>query len=71
MIKVTDHSSIYIGSAIEQLSRLIGSDKRVIAITDENVAKYHAALVEQFEHIVVPAARLQRVLLVPSNCTWS
>ncbi|MBR2961850.1 MAG: 3-dehydroquinate synthase [Alistipes sp.] len=62
MIKVTDHSAIYIGDAIEQLSRLIGSDKRVIAITDENVAKYHAALVEQFEHIVVPAGEAAKSL---------
>ncbi len=62
MIKVTDHSTIYIGNAAEQLSLLLNSDRRVIAITDENVAKCHAALVEQFEHITVPAGETTKSL---------
>lgn len=62
MIKVLDQSHIYIGNADRQLSELLGDGRRVIVVTDENVARIHSSLIGRFEHIVVSAGEGSKTL---------
>lgn len=60
-IAITRDSAVCFGRVQNLLPRLVGS-RRTIAVSDDNVARAHAALVDTLEHVVIPAGEQSKTL---------